>query len=81
MSLEDSLLPHDWDSRCIVCDKLLSHDEALCHLNIDGAMIAVCCPLCSDAFEKDRSHYLQRRKTQKLIADLRKSSHRRTGEP
>ena len=55
-----------WDDHCVVCDKSVGHGEGFSHLNIDGEMIALCCPLCFETFEKDPSKYLRRRATRRL---------------
>jgi YHS domain-containing protein len=55
-----------WDEQCAVCSKSVRHGEGFSHLNIEGEMIALCCPLCFETFEKDPANYLRRRVTRKL---------------
>ena len=42
-----------WDDQCAVCGKSVGHGEGFSHLNIEDQMIALCCPLCFETFEKD----------------------------
>lgn len=58
--------PIHWDARCIVCRKSVEHGAGLCHLNIEGNMIALCCPLCLETFQKDPQTYLRRRELRKI---------------
>lgn len=67
MNTEESQL--NWDDHCLVCGKSVGHHEGLCHVNIDGEMIALCCPLCRETFQKDSDKYLRRRAIRKLSSD------------
>ena len=31
----------------------------MCHIKVDARMIALCCPLCIETFNKSPMHYLQ----------------------
>ena len=55
--------------QCVVCCKSLGHSEGFSHLNIEGQMITLCCPLCSETFEKDPAKYVRRRAVRKLSED------------
>ena len=55
-----------WDEQCVVCGKSVGRGEGFSHLNIEGWMIALCCPLC---FEKDPAKYLRRRAVRKISED------------
>ena len=55
-----------WDDHCAVCDKSVGHSEGFSHIEIEGEMIALCCPLCFETFEKDPSKYMHRRTERKL---------------
>lgn len=55
-----------WDNRCIVCQKSVEHGAGFCHLNVEGVMIAVCCPLCMETFQKDPETYLRRRRVREI---------------
>ena len=59
-----------WDGECVVCRKSVGKGQGFCHLNIEGEMIALCCPLCSETFKKDPRQYLRRRAVRKLSADV-----------
>src|SRR6266700_7118161 len=59
-----------WDEQCIVCGKSVGHNEGFSHLNIEGQMIALCCPLCFETFEKDPAKYLRRRAVRKISTDV-----------
>jgi len=58
-----------WDGQCAVCGKSVGHGEGFSHLNIEGQMIALCCPLCFETFEKDPAKYLRRRAVRKISED------------
>ena len=60
-----------WDDRCAVCDKSVGHNEGFSHLNVEGEMIALCCPLCFDTFKKDPATYIRRRAVRKISNDAR----------
>jgi len=64
MSTEDI---SEWDKRCIVCGKSVEKGGELCHLDIEGHMIAICCPLCLETFEKNPETYLRRQSFRKLV--------------
>jgi len=56
----------EWDDHCTVCGKSVGHGEGFSHLKIETEMIALCCPLCFDTFEKDPAKYLRLRAVRKL---------------
>jgi YHS domain-containing protein len=60
-----------WDEHCAVCGKSVGHSEGFSHLNIEGEMIALCCPLCFETFEKDPAKYLRLRAARKIAEDTR----------
>ena len=60
-----------WDEQCAVCGKSVGHGEGFSHLNIEGEMIALCCPLCFETFEKNPAKYLSRRAVRKISDDKR----------
>ena len=59
-----------WDEQCIVCGKSVGHAEGFSHLNIESQMIALCCPLCFETFEKEPAKYLRHRAARKLSEDV-----------
>jgi len=58
-----------WDEQCVVCGKSVGHNEGFSHLNIEGQMIALCCPLCFETFEKEPAKYLRHRAVRKIAED------------
>jgi len=65
MKPEDAEL--EWDGQCAVCGKSVGHGEGFSHLKIDKHMIALCCPLCFETFEKDPAKYLGRRARRNIL--------------
>ena len=47
-----------YDRVCIVCGKSVDVDEASIHLKVENEMIAICCPLCYEVYQKRPSHFL-----------------------
>ena len=64
----------NWDLRCVVCDKSVQAGGGYCHINVQDRMIALCCPLCLETFQKDPAPYLRRRESNILTDELRNSS-------
>jgi YHS domain-containing protein len=63
MAIGDSLDEGtDWQQHCIVCGKSVLEHEGFCHLRVEGQMVAICCPLCFETFEKNPKHYLSLRR-------------------
>jgi predicted nucleic acid-binding Zn ribbon protein len=63
MSMEDSpAWETDWQKHCIVCGKSVLDGEGFCHMRVEGEMVAICCPLCFETFEKDPKRYLSLRR-------------------
>ena len=60
-----------WAEHCAVCGKSVGHSEGFSHLNIEGEMIALCCPLCFETFEKDPAKYLRLRAVRKISEETR----------
>lgn len=52
---------------CIVCGKSVDHGGGMARINVEGSIVAICCPLCYDAFTKNPKHYL-------LLRDTRQSN-------
>lgn len=59
----------EWDAVCAVCGKSVDHGGGLSHMKFEDAMIALCCPLCIETFNKDPKPYLRRRGVRKLADD------------
>ena len=62
--MDDSLGVENWDTHCLVCGKSVDQGGGMAHFNVEGRMIALCCPLCIETFEKNPQHYLSLRKIQ-----------------
>ena len=56
--MDDTYGIENWDERCIVCHKATDHGGGMCHLKVEDVMIALCCPLCIEAFNKEPQRYL-----------------------
>ena len=48
----------DWRKHCIVCGKSVLDGEGFCHIRVDEEMVAICCPLCFETYEKNPQRYL-----------------------
>jgi ribosomal protein L24E len=71
MSMDDSLAwETDWENHCIVCGKSVLDGEGYCHMRVEGEMVAICCPLCFENFEKNPKRYLGLRRLRRI--DLRR---------
>lgn len=64
--MNDYLGIEDWDKRCIVCNKSVEQGGGMCHIKVEERMIALCCPLCIETFNKDPKHYLRLREANEL---------------
>jgi len=67
-----------YDRVCVVCGKTVDIDEASVHLKVESEMIAICCPMCYEVYQKKPSHYLALRA---LRSTQRRASHRGDTEP
>jgi hypothetical protein len=61
----------NWDHLCIVCSKSVDQGGGLAHIKAGARMIALCCPLCIETFNKDPMHYLKLRNARELSTDFR----------
>lgn len=62
----------NWDHHCIVCHKSVDEGGGMAHFKVEDRMVALCCPLCIETFNKNPKHYL----TLRRIAEAsRKISH------
>jgi hypothetical protein len=46
-----------FDKQCLVCGKNVENGGGLCHLKVGDNMIALCCPLCIETYEKSPERY------------------------
>lgn len=60
----------DWEKHCIVCGKTVLHGEGFCHMRVEGEMVAICCPLCFENFEKNPKRYLSLRRLRRPDAGM-----------
>ena len=61
----------NWDHLCIVCSKTVDHGGGLAHIKAGARMIALCCPLCIETFNKDPMHYLRIRQAHEIGSEMR----------
>jgi ribosomal protein L24E len=61
----------NWDHLCIVCGKTVDQGGGMCHIKAGARMIALCCPLCIETFNKDPRRYLRVREAHELGTRLR----------
>jgi hypothetical protein len=60
----------NWDHLCIVCGKSVDQGGGMCHLKAGARMIALCCPLGIETFNKDSMHYLRLRQAREIGSQL-----------
>lgn len=58
-----------WDKRCIVCGKSVEHGGGMCHIEVEGHMAAICCPLCMEAFNKNPENYVRRQEVRTIVGE------------
>mgnify|MGYP003590600281 CR=1 FL=1 len=58
--------PETTDARCLVCDKNVEHGEGFCRILVEEMMIALCCPLCLETYNKDKDRYAAKLHTRQL---------------
>ena len=64
----------NWDHLCIVCGKSVDEGGGLAHIKAGARMIALCCPLCIETFNKDPKHYLSLRLAHEMSTVVRHSA-------
>ena len=67
----------NWDHYCIVCGKSVDEGGGMCHIKVSARMVALCCPLCIETFNKDPMHYLKMRKAHELSTQARQAQVRK----
>ena len=60
--MDEFLGVENWDLVCIVCGKSVEGGGGMCHFKVEEHMVALCCPLCIETFNKDPMHYVRLRK-------------------
>lgn len=63
--MNDNTGIENWDQHCIVCQKSVDHGGGMAHFKVEGEMVALCCPLCIETFNKDPKHYIVLRQLRK----------------
>lgn len=63
--MNENLAIEDWDHYCIVCQKSVDQGGGICHIKVGDRMVALCCPLCIETFNKNPKHYLMLRQFRK----------------
>ena len=61
----------NWDHLCIVCCKSVDQGGGLAHIKAGARMIALCCPLCIETFNKDPMRYLRLRNAHEISTAAR----------
>lgn len=64
--MDDTIGIKNWDEHCIVCNKSVERGGGICHIKVEERMIALCCPLCIETFNKEPRHYLGLRTANEL---------------
>lgn len=65
LKMDESLGVENWDILCLVCGKSVEHGGGMCHFKVEDQMVALCCPLCIETFQKNPKRYLSLRKMQR----------------
>jgi hypothetical protein len=61
----------NWEHHCLVCGKTVDQGGGMAHIKAGERMIALCCPLCIETFNKDPMHYLRLRNANELSTRVR----------
>jgi predicted amidophosphoribosyltransferase len=61
----------NWDHLCIVCGKSVDEGGECATSKQAARMIALCCPLCIETFNKDPMHYLHLRNAHEVSTQVR----------
>lgn len=67
MQIDD---PLDLDSQgesCIVCGKNVENGRGMAHVRQEEIMVALCCPLCMETFQKDPRHYTAKARARRIL--------------
>ncbi len=62
-----SATEEDADKICLVCGKGVEHGGGFARLEVKGRMIALCCPLCFEVYQKTPERFLVKLR----LSDLR----------
>jgi len=64
-SIDESV---NWQKHCIVCGKSVLDGEGFSHIRVDEEMIAICCPLCFETYEKNPQRYISLHRMRRAAA-------------
>ena len=56
--------------RCAVCGKSVAGASGYARVKHGEGMVALCCPFCLEAFEKDPHRWLQRRENRRELHEI-----------
>jgi YHS domain-containing protein len=72
MSIDDVLASQIDSSaeRCVVCGKSVTGASGHVRLKYGETMVALCCPLCLQTFQKNPVDYLRRLKTRTEVQNI-----------
>ena len=59
--MNEPIALENWDKICIVCGKSVLQGGGMCSIKVEDRMIALCCPLCIETFNRDPKRYMQLR--------------------
>jgi len=59
--------------QCAVCEKVITGGRWFARINHGKWMIALCCPLCTETFERHPHSYVRRIETLEYMRSLRES--------
>ena len=65
-----------YDRFCAVCGQNIAYENATAHLQVEnGEMIALCCPLCFEVYQKNPQRFLALRALRTVDRNARQRSH------
>ena len=72
MNIDDVIMSQldNGEEACAVCGKSVTGSRGYIRVGYDGAMVALCCPLCLETFQSDPRHYVGREKTKNELNDI-----------
>jgi hypothetical protein len=60
--------------QCAVCEKAITGGKWFARISHGQRMVALCCPLCAEVFEKNPHAYIRRIETLEVMQSRRPSS-------
>lgn len=74
MSQFDASNPDCEYVQCVVCEKIITGGKWFARIKHGEWMVALCCPLCTEAFESKPLAYVRRIETLQLMRDTQSQS-------